>query len=82
MDRVGVFPNPTPGKLYVLLPDDLTDSNVQISVNDLTGRQVLDRPFSRQKQLTVDLSAYAEGMYTVSIRIDGQQGVWKVVRTR
>ena len=82
MDRVGVFPNPTAGHLYVLLPVDLSNGDVQITISDLTGRRVLEQQFSGQKQLTVDLSALAEGLYTVAVQVEGQMGVRKVVRSR
>jgi hypothetical protein len=81
VDQIGVFPNPTAGKVFVLLPDQLVNTTVYLSVLDAMGRQVLQQENNGLKQFIFDLTGFAEGLYSVQIRINGRQGVWKVVRT-
>lgn len=71
LDGISVFPNPTAGRVELRL--DLTAATfLRATVYDLTGRQLLDRDYGRQLQLTetFDLSAYPAGIYLLRIQAD------------
>lgn len=74
---IAVFPNPASSLVYVVLPDELLDSDVYLTTFDATGRKVLEQQSSQQKQLTLDLTPVADGLYSILI----QSGQGQTVRT-
>jgi len=81
-DRVGVFPNPTTGQLFVLFPSEMAGAEMDVAVYDATGRRVLSQYVTGQSQLTLDLDRFADGLYTLAIRAAGRWGVWKIAVMR
>ena len=80
--RVGVFPNPTTGKLFVLFPPEMAGAEMDVAVYDATGRRVLSQYFTGQSQVEFDLDRFADGLYTLAIRAAGRWGVWKIAVMR
>ena len=80
--RVGVFPNPTSGKLLLQFPSELAGTETHVAVYDATGRLVLGQNFVGQSRATIDLDRFADGFYTLSIRAAGQRGMWKIAVMR
>lgn len=80
--RVGVFPNPTTGKLFVQLPLEPAAAEVFLALYDVTGRQVLSQNHLGKSLIALDLDQLVGGFYALSIRSAGQQGIWKIVVTR
>lgn len=81
LDGVSVFPNPTAGRVELRL--DLTAATfLRATVYDLTGRQLLDRDYGRQLQLTetFDLSAYPAGIYLLRIQADGAAKTIRIMK--
>ncbi len=76
---IALYPNPTAGKVFAVLPDALQDSDLHFSVFDATGRKVQDQHYSGQKQVLLDWTAFADGLYTVLIRAEKGQAVYRVV---
>lgn len=76
-DYIAVFPNPSAGLVFVLLPDELFDTDVYVTAFDARGRKVLEQQSSRQKRLTLDLTPFAGGLYSILI----QTGEGQAVRT-
>lgn len=74
---IAVFPNPASGLVHVVLPDELLDSDVYLTGFDATGRKVLEQQSSRRKQLTLDLTPVADGLYSILI----QSGQGQTLRT-
>jgi hypothetical protein len=79
---VGIYPNPTPGNVTVVLPDQLSGMELLLSVIDQTGRKVFEQETAPAKQHQLDLSRLATGMYYLQIKIDGDVMVRKVVINR
>jgi hypothetical protein len=76
---VGIYPNPTPGNLTIVFPDQLSDRETMVSVVDQTGRKVFEQNTAPAKQHHLDLTRLAAGMYYLQIKIDGDILVRKVV---
>lgn len=78
-DLISVFPNPTSGKVFIVLPDILTDTDLQYTVFDALGRRVQELHSKGQKQTILDWTALADGLYTVVVRSETGFGVFRVV---
>jgi hypothetical protein len=50
------------------------------TLNDLTGRQLLQQPLTQQQQ-TIDISQLSQGFYVYSIKYgDGRQAIGKICK--
>lgn len=78
-DRVSIFPNPTTGEVFVLMPNELVKSALHFVVVDATGRRILEQEGEGKKLQTLDLSAFADGLYSILIQVEGQQSVYRIV---
>ncbi|MEQ1744087.1 MAG: HYR domain-containing protein [Saprospiraceae bacterium] len=79
---IAVYPNPTTGKVYVMLPENLANGGLRITVFDALGRQVHDVRADGQRKPELDLAGFADGQYTTLIRTEQGQAVCKVVLSR
>jgi len=80
---VSVYPNPTSGQVFVVLPDALVDANVQMAVFDALGRTVQQWSGDRVKKQTVlDWTSLADGMYALVVRAGQGSAVYRVVLDR
>lgn len=77
-DYIAVYPNPSSGRVFVVLPDELFDSEVRLTGFDATGKLVLEQNSSRAKQVEIDMSSLADGLYTVLIRTEQGQAARKI----
>ncbi|MEL7065786.1 MAG: T9SS type A sorting domain-containing protein, partial [Bacteroidota bacterium] len=73
-------PNPTDGRFTL----DITmtqAAEIGVSIFDARGRQVmaLENQYDRQVAYQVDLTDFAQGIYQVQIRINGQVVVKRVI---
>ena len=81
-DYIAVYPNPSSGRVFVLLPDELVNAEVDFEVFDVLGRRVLEQRSIRDKRVELDLSNLAAGLYSVLIRVEQGQVVRKIVVNR
>ncbi|HEY0977935.1 MAG TPA: T9SS type A sorting domain-containing protein, partial [Flavobacteriales bacterium] len=65
-----VFPNPSDGRLRLVLPAEMT-SGAQLQVLDLAGRNVAQRFVNGTGEMALDLGELPNGLYTLLLR-DGQ----------
>ena len=79
---VGVFPNPTSGKLFLQFPPESASMEMDVAVYDATGRRVLEQYFAGQSRVELDLNGFADGFYALSIRAAGRWGMWKIAVMR
>ena len=81
LEGVSVFPNPTAGRLELRL-DLPAATYLRATVYDLTGRQLLDRDYGSQLQLseTLDLSAYPAGVYLLRVQADNAAKTIRVMK--
>jgi Zn-dependent metalloprotease len=66
-----VYPNPASTQLHVNVSDEKA-SSVSVFVRDMLGRVITTRAFDHAKDVrsTIDVSAWAAGVYTVEIKTD------------
>lgn len=67
-----LFPNPTNGMITIQLKH--TDQQIDLSIEDISGRTVLRRTIADQNSFELDLTSLAEGKYFISIS-DGEKMV-------
>jgi hypothetical protein len=80
--EIGIYPNPTTGNLTVVLPDGLIGKSVLLSAWDQTGRKVYEQTCGREKQIKLDFSKLAAGMYYLRVQLDENQVIRKIVINR
>jgi PKD repeat protein len=69
--NIHAYPNPTAGNITLELGDEYINSDVEIKVYDMTGRQLFITPTSYNNiEYRLDLSNNSPGMYFLEIRID------------
>ncbi|MFD1469424.1 T9SS type A sorting domain-containing protein [Hymenobacter caeli] len=73
---IGIYPNPTAGKLTISLPQALADAAPRVSISDMMGRVVKEMALPANGE--VDLSALPAGTYLVNV--GGQQVHGRVVK--
>jgi len=80
-NNVVVYPNPASDKVFVAWN---SDSGVKVvEVLDLNGRLLQTVEFSETAQTgTIDLSAYAEGMYLLRVNQNGATSLHRISHTR
>ncbi|MBK9335189.1 MAG: HYR domain-containing protein [Lewinellaceae bacterium] len=79
---IALYPNPTTGKLFVVFPDVLTDADVHCTVFDALGRSVQEQHARGQKQVVLDWTNLADGLYTILIRTRKGEVAYRVVLGR
>jgi uncharacterized repeat protein (TIGR02543 family) len=79
-----IYPNPTEGLVMIQLAGVEENSQVWLSVFDLSGKQltILDWSQYINTNHTLDLSAYPAGMYLVQVFGDDWTEVGKLVKTQ
>jgi len=74
---VEVFPNPVTSKLTIRIPE--TVNKAILSIVSIEGKEVLKKPIDKQ-YFEVDFSQYANGIYFINIKNEGQILSYKVVK--
>ncbi len=80
VDNILLYPNPTNGELSVNLQFTDTKEEVEVILQDLTGRILETRTLNNvsDEQFQFDLSYYNSGLYLVTVK-DGQNAVTRKV---
>jgi hypothetical protein len=79
---VVLFPNPTDGKCQVQLEAATEVKHLEMSVTDMTGREVIHRSYEqpgRHFSTDVDLGNQSRGVYFITLKADGEKIVRKLV---
>lgn len=64
-----VYPNPTTDAVKLVLPENMQNNAVVVTVIDRMNREVIKTKIDgRQKEHVLDLSNFAEGTYTITVR--------------
>jgi len=77
--RFQLAPNPTAGFVQIELPQELLNTDVEIQVADFMGK-ILEKRTVNSAALTIDLSAYPNGNYTILLLNDTNYAINKVVK--
>ena len=76
---VEIYPNPASGKAAIYINLE-TESQILISITDLSGRIILDEKISgNQNFMPVDISNYSKGIYLVKVQSGNRSVVKKLV---
>lgn len=67
--NINIFPNPT-SDLVTLELKDVDYRAMSVEIQNLLGQRVFFQTVRNEKNYTIDLSKYAEGVYSVSLNID------------
>jgi hypothetical protein len=75
--EVSVYPNPTTGKFYIEIENNVVDG-VQLTIADITGK-VIVKDVIRTSRYEVDLTTYNKGLYFVKLVNGTSVEVYKVI---
>jgi|GEM_PF-3343526 len=78
LTKASFFPNPTTGKLTILLPKIQTTDAQRVRILDLTGRVVREEALPTNGE--VDMSALQAGTYVVTVGSGKQQVTQRIVK--
>lgn len=67
MIEINIYPNPTDGNIFIQLAGE--NQNIQLAVLDASGKLILQRDGISNTE-TIDMSAYADGVYFIRIKTD------------
>jgi hypothetical protein len=73
-----IFPNPTKGSLLIRF--ESSQEELQVRLYDALGRELQRLTLSNASEAQLDLSAYANAVYTVEVRTETIQKIVKVVK--
>jgi hypothetical protein len=76
-NSVSVFPNPASEKITIIIQDS-RNSNAQIILTDITGKKIRSY-ITRSEQFIIERNDLQSGMYFISVLIDDEYFVNKVV---
>ncbi len=79
--EVNLYPNPTQGMVNIDI-ESSTARDIELTVLDITGKQVLRKQFSAAERITFDMSGKVSGMYFVKLDFEGQQVLKKLIVDR
>lgn len=77
-NTIKVFPIPSKGLIYISF-EEFDDTNIQIKVYDYQNKPILEKHFSYKKELVLDLSNEARGVYFINVIKDKKIHIKKVV---
>jgi hypothetical protein len=75
---IKVYPNPANNNINVDFKKIY--SNVNLIINDVTGKELFNENYKHQDQLKVGLESFAKGVYIIHITADNKQAVVKLTR--
>lgn len=77
--EVLIYPNPTKGALKIEIRGKEPESATHYTLSDMNGKVV----FTQESTLLFyqfDMSAFAEGVYLLQVKIDGRWKKWKIIK--
>ena len=77
---VKMYPNPAKGMVNL----DITGANTELEVvvMDISGKEVLRKEFMQNNQIRFDMGGQVSGMYFVRVNVDGREIVKKLILDR
>ena len=75
-----MYPNPAKGMVNL----DITGANTELEVvvMDISGKEVLRKEFMQNNQIRFDMGGQVSGMYFVRVNVDGREIVKKLILDR
>jgi hypothetical protein len=72
------YPNPVTDELVINLEEIY--SNIEVRIDDITGRTVMMERYSRQDIIRLDTKDFRNGVYFVQLNADGKHTSFKIVK--
>jgi len=79
--EVNLYPNPTQGMVNIDI-ESSTARDIELTVLDITGKQVLRKQFRAAERITFDMSGKVSGMYFVKLDFESTTVLKKLVVDR
>lgn len=81
LDKVDlkIYPNPTADVVWVDLPQAMLNTRVEVQITDFTGK-ILDVQIVNGEQLSIDLTNYPTGNYSILLVNDNNYAINKVTK--
>ena len=80
-DILSVYPNPTASELNISLTGKVDGKNVELFLIDATGKLVINKRFKKEnKNLKLNVSTLAKGVYILTIVEDGEKNTIKFIK--
>lgn len=79
-EQIGVFPNPVKDMCYITFPQE--KSQVDISIFNINGQQLLAYNRSNISFIDLNLEELPEGIYMMNITYDGQSTSRRIIKMR
>lgn len=77
-DRIRIYPNPTKG-IFNIVPVDGDKISMNVTVQDMNGKSILEKTFKGRKEYQIDLSTVPDGTYHIIIHTENGMLVRKLV---
>lgn len=77
--RITIKPNPTKGKLKIIISSAEKDEKVTLSVYSSAGDLLLNNNI-QSSETDLDLSNYRNGIYFLNISINGSKSGWTIIK--
>jgi Secretion system C-terminal sorting domain/Beta-propeller repeat len=74
-----ISPNPSQG-IYQITFDETSTDNMKVEVYDIQGRLVYTQAVGKNKNMTIDISNQASGVYVLKVKAKQKQEVSKIVK--
>lgn len=71
-DDLRIYPNPAQSFVTFTLESNLQKEVISVSVSDLTGREIMRKPYSQAGQ-GLDVSSLESGIYFIHLELEGQK---------
>ena len=77
-----VYPNPAFSKISVEWKGPGYPGEIEVSIRDISGKEVLSAIFNQQAIASIDLGGIAPGMYFMHVKAMGENSVVKIVKSQ
>lgn len=79
-NEMSLFPNPANSYITIDFEDSNIATDTKVRIIDLLGNIVFENSYSEQSDITIDVSQFSDGLYTVSISTDSGQKNLKLIK--
>lgn len=81
-DRMTVFPNPTKGEIIIILPEEVTGQDVEVSIINIAGEKLVCRKISGgagPNRVSEDITSLSSGAYYLEIKTENGKYSEKII---
>jgi len=78
LQSVKIYPNPTKG-VFRIVPAKGSNGNLDVTVEDLSGKSILEKKCRGEQEYLIDLSQSPQGTYNIILKTDDETVIRKLV---